>query len=943
MIFFLVSLFFLSVSSAKIEQQEIEDNHINGKNISLSKNQEKEKADKLFLEGEEFFKKGEIDKAIEKWIEALNLYRAESDKKSQVITIENIGNAFDEAGNYNRAIECYQQGLELLKTLDDKVWTGVFHTNVGSSYWGKGNFQKALENYMVALEIDRELKDRSGEAGDLSNIGSTYYKLKAYDKSLENYMQAVERYKMIGDKRKASEFLCLIGDIYLETGEGFKAQEEYLSALGISNEIKDKDSVNDIIARIEKSKKVINKITVSEEKEKKEKVDESLDVLENSTGRGKERAKKIAGDAENLIKDADLFSKRKNYKKAALAYTEALEKLRDSGNSGRLADLCFKIAEAYFMCEDRDNSIAYCNQVLTFKKQMGNKKEEADGLILLGNIFRHFNDYDEALKRYDEASKIESGTRDNSGLAVSLINTGDTYRFSGIYNKAGEAYLEGLRVAIKISDSEFIWRAYYGLAFVSEKANNTEQALRYYMQAIDTVNEKKNIKSENRIRVFESDEGVLFDDIKKILFRLHGKDKKRGYDKLAYFYNEMSESLRFKKGLFNSEVLLKEKTDDLFLQYKAFTVYQAQRKLLKNTGEILLKYCVEKDATYLFVISRESLNTVKISLSEDDLADMVLRLRSPFDKLQEIRDMTSFYKILEDLDLKTANKLYLELIRPAWQYIKEARVLLIAPSGVLRYLPFEMLVKSIGERQKTEGVIFSDFSDSTYLADEFFVSYIPMMSSFSEFKKDSGNEHKEFDGSILSIGDFDIFRDEQNQASDNRFKVINEPKINKSNFKDFVQRFSIINVSSPALIDDSKPLQSGIFFKGEKDGENLLTFFELYNLKLNPSLFIINNCEYDLTSSSGEGMEIMTGSLIESGLSGVILNLWKSDDESKRNYLKELFNYLGETNSADNFTEAVNLSKRKIKKSSGELNSSPHKVSFSHPYFWAGFVVLRGN
>ncbi len=73
------------------------------------------------------------------------------------------------------------------------------------------------------------------------------------------------------------------------------------------------------------------------------------------------------------------------------------------------------------------------------------------------------------------------------------------------------------------------------------------------------------------------------------------------------------------------------------------------------------------------------------------------------------------------------------------------------------------------------------------------------------------------------------------------------------------------------------------------------------------------------------------------------MNLWKTDEESKRNYLKELFAYMGKINSADNFTEAMNLSKIKIKKSSGELKNSPHKVSFSHPYFWAGFIFLRGN
>ena len=56
----------------------------------------KNRGEQLFSEGANFYKKGDRSKAIEKWTEALKLFRDANDRESQEITLGNIGNSFEE-------------------------------------------------------------------------------------------------------------------------------------------------------------------------------------------------------------------------------------------------------------------------------------------------------------------------------------------------------------------------------------------------------------------------------------------------------------------------------------------------------------------------------------------------------------------------------------------------------------------------------------------------------------------------------------------------------------------------------------------------------------------------------------------------------------------------------------------------------------------------------
>ena len=902
----------------------------------------KNKGEQLFSEGMNFYKKGDRSKAIEKWTEALKFFRDANDKESQEITLGNIGNSFDENRNYSKALEYYGEGLKLSKELDDRAGIGEFLTNMGSSYWNLGQYQKALENYLSALKIDEELKDKKSEEGELSNIAGVYSSLKEYDKSLEYYQKAIGKARELLDKKGESNFLTLMGDLFIERNNPSKALEEYSGALAIAGEIKDEAASKELTKKIDEVRKASQEKAAKEEAEAKAKAEEKKTEGEKTVTESLPVKPASMEEANNLIKNGDSFFRDKKYKRASENYMAALAITKASGDAVIQADLCLRIAESFLMAEDKKNSVDFMNQGLILKKIAGDKRGEADGLIKLGNIFYHFGDYQEASKRYEEAGKAQNEIGNKTGLGVSKINLADIYRLSSLYGEAKKIYIEGLKIASEIPDTDLIWRVQYGLGVIYEKENNTDQSLGYFMEAIKIINSRKNEFSPKEAKGLITDEKMLFDDLEYMLLKLHGRDKNRGYDKLAFLYDEMAEAIEFEKNLLETGASSGMKKEQANPNDRPFSIYDAQKLSLKGSDEVLLKYCVLKDMTYLFVITKKNMITIKINLVNDDLEDMVVRLREPIDKLQNIRDVSAFYKSLEEVDLNVANTLYNSLIKPAREYIKGARVLLIVPSGVLSYLPFEMLVEKVGERKKNTDVIFAEFSDSTYLTEEFSVSYAASAKNFSKKEGISLSQFKhDLSGKFLSVGDYGALAEDLVTVFGKGTKILKEAETTKAGFKELVQKFPFVNISLPVWIDDDISL-TGIIFPAEKSQRSspeLLKGYELYSLNSDPKIFILDNCEYNLSSyKNDKGIEFLVNSLTGSG-SSVVLNLWRVDEKTARDYLKDFFDMLADTNSNSDIVDAMGLTKIKMKQTVKELGTSPHKISYSHPYFWASFVL----
>ena len=127
----------------------------------------------------EFFKgltgqdRGEYDKAIEHYTEALNL-------NPQLVTAYlNRGNAYDSKRDYNRAINNFNKVIEMSPDLAEA------YNNRGNTYKNKGDYDRAIDDFSKTIALNPD------DANAYNNRGNVHNRKGDYECAIVDYTQAI--------------------------------------------------------------------------------------------------------------------------------------------------------------------------------------------------------------------------------------------------------------------------------------------------------------------------------------------------------------------------------------------------------------------------------------------------------------------------------------------------------------------------------------------------------------------------------------------------------------------------------------------------------------------------------------------------------------------------------------------------------------------------------
>jgi CHAT domain-containing protein len=108
--------------------------------------------------------------------------------------------------------------------------------------------------------------------------------------------------------------------------------------------------------------------------------------------------------------------------------------------------------------------------------------------------------------------------------------------------------------------------------------------------------------------------------------------------------------------------------------------------------------------------------------------------------------------------------------------------------------------------------------------------------------------------------------------------------------------------------------------------DGFLQVSEIYNLRLRSELVILSACQTARGRlENGEGILGLPRIFFYSGARSVLSTLWRIEDKSTARFMKYFYKYL--TKGFDK-SESLRLAKIKMIKS-----------GYSHPFYWAGFVL----
>jgi CHAT domain-containing protein/tetratricopeptide (TPR) repeat protein len=668
--------------------------------------------DKYRVAGESVFREAERlkdgtleakRKSVEKYHEALELYRRASDRRGEARTLNSIGIVYRAMGEMQKALEKHNEALPISRALGDRRGEASALNSIGVVYWSLGEMQKALENYNEALPIIRAAGDRRGEATILYSIGIVYRAMGEMQKALEKYYEALPIFRALGDRIRGALMLDSIGTVYQSLGEPQKALENHNEALSIIRAAGDR-----------------------------------------------------RGEVQTLNNIGAVYGELGEPQKALEKFNETLPIVRALGDRRGEAQALNNIGQVYQALGEPQKALEKFNEALPLRRAVSDRRGEAVTLNNIGQVYQSLGEMRKALEKYNEALPILQLVSDRRAEAVTLNNIGQVYQALGEPQKALEKFNEALPVFQLAGDRNGEAYALLGIAQVEQKRGNLPQARQSVEQAIDMIESlRKNIvRQELRASYFASRRNH-YESYIDVLMQMHMQNPAAAFDAVALAVSERArarsllelleessadirqgvdssllERERSLRQLLNAKAAaqvsllsrkhtpaqadaaakeiasITDKYDELraqilarspryaaLIQPQPLNLTEIQQQVL-DPDTLLLEYSLGDDASYLFVVSQTSITSHRLP-KRAEIEEATRRVRELLTAPQpQPGDTEAKYqaraKAAREGYWPLAAELSRMLLGPVASQLGSKRLVIVA-DGALHYIPFAAL------------------------------------------------------------------------------------------------------------------------------------------------------------------------------------------------------------------------------------------------------------
>ncbi len=465
-------------------------------------------------------------KSIEKYQEALGLYRRASDRRMEVQTLINIGEVYRLQGEMQKALEKYNEALPISQVVGDRRGEAEALNNMGSVYWSLGEMRKALEKYDEALPIVRAIGDRRGEAIMLNNIGLVYSFLGEMRKALDKFDESLPIRRAIADRRGEANTLNNIADVYRLQGEAQKALEKCNEALPIYRAVGDRRG-----EAIALNKIGMAYLSLGETRKALEKYHETLPITRAVGDRN--------GEADTLSNISGVYLSVGETRKALEKYHETLPIYRAVGDRRGEAGALNNIGVAYRLLGETRKALDMFNEALPISRTIGDRRGEAIRLNNIGEAYRLLGETRKALEKHNEALPITREVGDRRGEAGTLNNIGVAYLSMGETQKALEKHNEALPIFHTVGDRNGEANTLLSIARAEQKRDNLTQARQAIEQAVSLVESlRTNIAGQEFRASYFASRQEFFETYIDVLMEQRQQNPVAGIDAVALAVSE---------------------------------------------------------------------------------------------------------------------------------------------------------------------------------------------------------------------------------------------------------------------------------------------------------------------------------------------------------------------------------------------------------------------
>jgi len=421
------------------------------------------------------------------------------------------------------------------------------------------DWKRAMNYGLKGVSIAQKLEDDTALARFFQLIARAFYRRGDYTHAVDNYQRALEPVEKLDEASLTVDILDELGRVYLERGNYFRAARYLYKALEMRQREKDVAGLcrsYDQLALVYRRDGDYHKTI--------ENLHRSLEL--------KERIGDFVGLNPTLGMLGDLYMRLGSYELAIECFQREVDNSRrleagDVEETGGLSDAFVRLGRVYYEIGDLKQSESYCKQVLILAPEYKLRSEEADGMLLQGNLLalrRDWNAAEKTLKQageayaklghrmretcalldlaeikferelFDEALKIASKAQiiadDIKALDLrvrALTIKGNVHRFlkGGNPEKVKELFGKALELSQHLNDVTALFQLLYSLGKVFHNNREFSEASNCYGKA-EAILERVGVRlgEDLNVRYLEDSRRKIFlEDVARFRKESHGR------------------------------------------------------------------------------------------------------------------------------------------------------------------------------------------------------------------------------------------------------------------------------------------------------------------------------------------------------------------------------------------------------------------------------------
>jgi serine phosphatase RsbU (regulator of sigma subunit) len=203
---------------------------------------------------------------------------------------------------------------------------------------------------------------------------------------------------------------------------------------------------------------------------------------------------KIQGNTQTGIDKLNdrLWANRFDDSRAVAA--EALRNLAKAEKSKYQKGIAYSkliIAAANFLQSKNDNALKYLTEAWKWFEKNSGEKGYPRAILLKGNIFESFGDYEKTLSLWLEAYKASIENNDVESEGESCSQLGLIYSRLCDFDKALEYFNKGLKIREELGDENAVASSLNRIGMVLRQMNRYDESLEYYFRSLDIRNKNR--------------------------------------------------------------------------------------------------------------------------------------------------------------------------------------------------------------------------------------------------------------------------------------------------------------------------------------------------------------------------------------------------------------------------------------------------------------------